>query len=124
MTPLRTTAPRQVDPSKLIRVECSHACLPGYEAYHEPRRWSILTTRDAIDNAEQSGRTALRVATYQPDGEKTTAMLGRLRPGLREAWENKHGHGLVHLNFIHNARTPELYGCRCEQCTDPETIEA
>lgn len=119
MTPQRTTQPRQVDPATLIKVECANAPLLGSERYHEPRRWVILTTQAAIDHAESLGRPCT-VPTYQKDGRKTTWMLANMRPGLREAWERKHGHGLVHLNFIHNARTADLYGCCCSQCTSPE----
>lgn len=116
--------PSHVHRSELIRVECASATLPGYEAYHEPRRWHILTTTAALARAESSHRQIVRVPTYQPDGEKTLVMLSRLTPGLRSAWERKHGHGIVHLNFIHNARTGhDQYGCRCAQCTDPATIE-
>lgn len=93
--------------------------LHGAEKYFEPKRWTILTTQAAIDYAESLNRPGT-VPTYQKDGRKTTYMLANLRPGLREAWEKKHGHGLVHLNFIHNARTSAPYGCTCSQCTSPE----
>jgi hypothetical protein len=113
--------PRNVTPTDLIRIECASAAIPGCEAYFEPRRWHILTTRAAIERAESSQRAIIRIPTYQKDGEKTLSMLSRLSPGLREAWEKKHGCGIVHLNYIHNARPGlGLYGCQCSQCTEPE----
>jgi hypothetical protein len=116
---------RNVTPADLIRIECASAAIPGYELYFEPRRWHILTTRAALERAESSQRSIIRIPTYQPDGEKTLSMLSRLTPGLREAWERKHGSGIVHLNYIHNARTGlGIHGCQCSQCTDPETITA
>jgi hypothetical protein len=117
--------PLHVSPSDLIRIECATAAIPGAEQYHEARRWHILTTQAALDRAEQSGHQIVRVPTYQPDGEKTLSMLSRLTPGLRTAWERKHGHGIVHLNYIHNARPGVgIHGCQCRQCTAPETANA
>lgn len=115
----------QVTPSELIRIACANAPLPGAEKYYEPRRWHILTTRAALERAETSQRQIMRIPTYQPNGEKTLSMLSRLSTGLRTAWERKHGLGMVHLNYIHNARQGVgTYGCQCSQCTAPETLPA
>jgi hypothetical protein len=112
--------PRHVSPADLIRIECASATLPGYEAHDIPRRWHILTTRAAIEQAETLGGCNRLVPTYQRTGEKTISMLCRMPEGLRATWKKKHGQGLVHLNYIHNARQSSRYGCTCAQCTSPD----
>jgi len=65
---------------------------------------SAIVASEDIERARASGGRIVRVPTYQRDGEKTLHMLSRLTPGLRAAWERKHGYNvMIHLSYLETA---------------------
>ena len=89
MTYLHAICPR-IDPMPELQMPP----LPPFE---------FILTQEDIDRAKASGGKIVRVPTYQKNGEKTSHMLQRLGAGLREAWERKHGYGMVHVSYLENA---------------------
>jgi hypothetical protein len=92
--------PPDTDTNDIITVPCANRPIPGLEAYHEPKKWNVRVSRAKLERALASNGAICRLATYRPDGEKTLDMLSRLPSGLRDAWERKHGTGMIQLCFL------------------------
>jgi hypothetical protein len=57
--------------------------------------------RRAVERSVELGKPVLRVPRYTRTGERVSEVMGRLPPGLREAYERKHGQGTaIHRAYL------------------------
>jgi hypothetical protein len=57
--------------------------------------------RRAVERSAELGRPVLRVPRYTRTGERVSEVIDRLTPGLREAYEQKHGLGTaIHRSYL------------------------